>query len=53
MREAARRAGIELILPIEALYWREEEYRAAFARMASEGVEGIVVSEQKIGRAHV
>ena len=45
MREAARRAGIELILPtIEAPYWREEEYRAAFTRMAEESVDGIVVA---------
>ena len=44
MREAARRAGIELILPtIEAPYWREEEYRVAFTRMAEESVEGVVV----------
>jgi hypothetical protein len=45
MREAARRAGIELILPtIEAPYWREEEYRAAFTRIAEESVDGIVVA---------
>jgi ABC transporter substrate binding protein len=44
MRGAAQRAGIELILPtIEAPYWREEEYRAAFARMAEEGIDGVVV----------
>jgi putative tryptophan/tyrosine transport system substrate-binding protein len=46
IKEAATRAGIELVFPIEALYWREEEYRAAFARMANESVDGIVVSEQ-------
>jgi putative ABC transport system substrate-binding protein len=41
MREAARRAGIEFILPtIEAPYWREDEYRAAFTRMAEESVAG-------------
>jgi len=45
MREAARRAGIELILPtIEAPYWREEEYRAAFTRMAEESVDGVVAA---------
>ena len=45
MREAAGRAGIELILPtIEAPYWREDEYRAAFTRMAEESVDGIVVA---------
>jgi putative tryptophan/tyrosine transport system substrate-binding protein len=45
-REAARRAGIEIMLPIEALYWGEEEYRPAFTRMAREGVDGIIVTEQ-------
>ena len=45
MREGAQRAGIELILPtIEAPYWREEEYRAAFTRMAEEKVDGVVVA---------
>ena len=45
MREAARRAGIELILPtIEAPYWREEEYRVAFTRMAEESADGVVVA---------
>jgi putative tryptophan/tyrosine transport system substrate-binding protein len=44
-KEAARRAGIEIMWPIEALFWREEEYRAAFARMAREGADAIVVSE--------
>ena len=48
MREAARRAGIELILPtIEAPYWREEEYRAAFTRMAEESVDGVVVAAER------
>jgi hypothetical protein len=43
-KEAAQRAGIELILPtIEAPFWREEEYRAAFTRMSGEGVDGVVV----------
>ena len=45
-REGARRAGIEIVLPIEALYWGEEEYRPAFTRMAREGVDGIIVIEQ-------
>jgi hypothetical protein len=31
--------------PIEAPFWREEEYRAAFARMAREDADAIVVSE--------
>jgi hypothetical protein len=45
MRDAAGRVGIELILPtIEAPYWREEEYRAAFARMAEESIDGVVVA---------
>ena len=36
-REAAGRAGIELILPtIEALYWRDDDYRVAFARNGRE-----------------
>ena len=44
MSEAAKRASIELILPtIEASYWREEEYRVAFTRMAEESVDGVVV----------
>ena len=34
------------MLPIEALYWGEEEYRPAFTRMAREGVDGIIVIEQ-------
>jgi putative ABC transport system substrate-binding protein len=43
-KEAAQRAGIELILPtIEAPFWGEEEYRAAFTRMSGEGVDGVVV----------
>jgi len=41
---AARRLGIELILPVEAPYWREEEYLAAFKRMVAEGVDAILVS---------
>ncbi len=45
-KEAARRAGIELLFPIEALYSREDEYRAAFARLARQGIDGVVVSEQ-------
>ncbi len=45
-KEAARRAGIELMFPIEAPYLREDEYWAAFARSARQGVDGIVVSEQ-------
>jgi hypothetical protein len=45
IRDAARRAGIKLILPtIEAPYWREEEYRAAFTRMAEESIDGVVVA---------
>ena len=44
MSEAAKRASIELILPtIEAPYWREDEYRTAFTRMAEESVDGVVV----------
>ena len=45
-REAANKAGIELVWPIEATYWRDEEYRPAFERMAREGVDGVVVPEQ-------
>ena len=45
-KEAARRVGLEIMLPIETLYWRDEDYRAAFARMRREGVDGIVVSAQ-------
>ena len=45
-KATARRAGIELVLPIEAVYWREDEYRAAFARMAREGVDRVLVTEQ-------
>jgi putative tryptophan/tyrosine transport system substrate-binding protein len=44
--EVARRAGFEITLPFEELYWREEDYRPAFDRMAQEGVDGIVVTEQ-------
>ncbi len=45
-KATARRAGIELVFPIEAVYWREDEYRAAFARMAREGVDRVIVTEQ-------
>jgi putative tryptophan/tyrosine transport system substrate-binding protein len=44
--EASRTAGIELILPFDVLYWREEDNRPAFERMVGEGVDGIVVTEQ-------
>jgi putative tryptophan/tyrosine transport system substrate-binding protein len=44
--EASRTAGIELILAFDVLYWREEDVRPAFDRMAQEGVDGIVVTEQ-------
>ena len=44
-REAANKAGIELVWPIEGIYWRDEEYRPAFERMAREGVGGVVVPE--------
>jgi putative tryptophan/tyrosine transport system substrate-binding protein len=44
--EAGRTLGIELILPFDVLYWREEDNRPAFERMAREGVDGIVVTEQ-------
>ena len=45
-KATARRAGIELVFPIEAVYWREDEYRAAFAHMAREGVDLVIVTEQ-------
>jgi putative ABC transport system substrate-binding protein len=45
-KATARRAGIGLVFPIEASYWREDEYRAAFARMAREGVDLVIVTEQ-------
>jgi putative ABC transport system substrate-binding protein len=45
-KEAARRAGIELVFPIEAVYWSKDEYRAAFAHMVREGVDRILVTEQ-------
>jgi putative ABC transport system substrate-binding protein len=45
-KATARRAGVELVFPIEAVYWREDEYRAAFARMAREGVDRVLVTEQ-------
>jgi ABC-type uncharacterized transport system substrate-binding protein len=46
MKEAARRVSVEIVLPIETLYWKEQEYRPAFERMVREGVNGIVVGEQ-------
>jgi len=45
-KATARTAGVELVFPIEAVYWREDEYRAAFARMAREGVDRVIVTEQ-------
>jgi putative ABC transport system substrate-binding protein len=45
-KATARSAGVELVFPIEAAYWREDEYRAAFARMAREGVDRVLVTEQ-------
>jgi len=45
-KATAKRAGIELVFPSEAVYWREDEYRAAFARMAREGVDRVIVTEQ-------
>jgi putative ABC transport system substrate-binding protein len=46
IKEAAKRVGVEIMLPIETLYWQEQEYRPAFERMALKGVNGIVVGEQ-------
>ena len=43
-KDASRRAGIELVFPIEALYWRENEYRVAFMRMVEERVDGVAVT---------
>jgi putative tryptophan/tyrosine transport system substrate-binding protein len=51
-KAAARRAGIELVFPIDPVYWREDEYRAAFARMAREGVDRVFVSEQNENWTH-
>jgi putative ABC transport system substrate-binding protein len=44
--EPARGLNIETMSPFESLYWREEDNRPAFERMAREGVDGIIVTEQ-------
>jgi putative ABC transport system substrate-binding protein len=46
IKEAAKKVGVEIVVPIETLYWQEQEYRPAFERMARGGVNGIVVGEQ-------
>jgi putative ABC transport system substrate-binding protein len=46
IEESARGLSIETMSPFESLYWREEDNRPAFERMAREGVDGIVVTEQ-------
>jgi len=46
IEESGRGLSIETMSPFESLYWREEDNRPAFERMAREGVDGIVVTEQ-------
>jgi putative ABC transport system substrate-binding protein len=46
LTEEAKRAGFELVLPSgDALYWREEDCRAAFTYFASNHVDVIVAFE--------
>jgi len=44
-REAAKRAGLGIVLPMEGAFWREADYRPAFATMLREGVDAVSVTE--------
>jgi ABC-type uncharacterized transport system substrate-binding protein len=44
-QEAAKRAGLAIVLPMEGAFWWEADYRPAFATMLREGVDALSVTE--------